>query len=97
MLTVIDQFTRECLKLEAAAHMSGSRVVECLEGVAEFRGYPQSITLDNGTEFCSERWMAGPIEEDSIHPMRPAAEMASSRASTVGFEMNASNPSVLVD
>ena len=32
VLTVIDQFTRECLKLEAAAHMSGSRVVECLEG-----------------------------------------------------------------
>ena len=28
VLTVIDQFTRECLKLEAAMHMSGSRVVE---------------------------------------------------------------------
>ena len=54
VLTVIDQFTRECLKLEAAARMSGSRVVECLERVAELRGYPQSITVDNGTEFCSK-------------------------------------------
>ena len=54
VLTVIDQFTRECLKLEAAAHMSGSRVVECLERVAELRGYPKSITVDNGTEFCSK-------------------------------------------
>ena len=53
VLTVIDQFTRECHKLEAAAHMSGSRVVECLERVAELRGYPKSITVDNGTEFCS--------------------------------------------
>jgi transposase InsO family protein len=34
--------------------MSGSRVVECLERVAELRGYPQSITVDNGTEFCSK-------------------------------------------
>jgi putative transposase len=54
VLTVIDQFTRECLKLEAAASMSGSRVVECLERVAELRGYPKSITVDNGTEFCSK-------------------------------------------
>jgi putative transposase len=54
VLTVIDQFTRECLKLEAAAHMSGSRVVECLERVAELRGYPESITVDNGPEFCSK-------------------------------------------
>jgi putative transposase len=54
VLTVIDQFTRECLKLEAAVHMSGSRVVECLERVAALRGHPESITVDNGTEFCSK-------------------------------------------
>jgi putative transposase len=54
VLTVIDQFTRECLKLDAAARMSGLRVVECLERVAESRGYPKSITVDNGTEFCSK-------------------------------------------
>jgi Plasmid pRiA4b ORF-3-like protein/Integrase core domain len=30
-----------------------SGVGECLEPVAELRGYPQSITVDNGTEFCS--------------------------------------------
>ena len=54
VLTVIDQFTRECLKLEAAALMSGSRAVECLEWIAELRGYPKSITVDNGTEFCSK-------------------------------------------
>ena len=64
VLTVIDQFTRECHRLEAAAHMSGSRVVECLERVAELRGCPQSITVDNGKEFCSKRSMAGPIEKE---------------------------------
>jgi len=40
VFTVIDQYTRECLKLEAAAHMSGRRVVECWERAAELRGYP---------------------------------------------------------
>jgi putative transposase len=54
VLTVIDQFTRERLKLEAATHMSGSRMVESLEAAAELRGYPKSITVDNGTEFCSK-------------------------------------------
>ena len=75
VLTVIDQFTRECLKLEAAAHMSGSRVVECLERVAELRGYPQSITVDNGTEFCSKAvdgwaYRKG-VKLDFIRPGRP--------------------------
>ena len=75
VLTVIDQFTRECLKLEAAAQMSGSRVVECLERVAELRGYPQSITVDNGTEFCSKarRWLGlSKRSKARIHPTRPA-------------------------
>ncbi len=54
VLTMIEQFTRECLKLDSAFHMSGQRVVENLERVAELRGYPQSITVDNGTEFCSK-------------------------------------------
>jgi hypothetical protein len=75
VLTVIDQFTRECLKLEAAAHMSGSRVVECLERVAELRGYPQSITVDNGTEFCSkavDAWAYRKgVKLDFIRPGRP--------------------------
>ena len=75
VLTVIDQFTRECLKLEAAVHMSGSRVVECLERVAELRGYPQSITVDNGTEFCSKAvdgwaYRKG-VRLDFIRPGRP--------------------------
>jgi putative transposase len=75
VLTVIDQSTRECLKLEAAVHMSGSRVVECLEGVAELRGYPKSITVDNDTEFCSKAvddwaYRKG-VRLDFIRPGRP--------------------------
>jgi putative transposase len=71
VLTVIDQFTRECLKLEAAARMSGSRVVECLERVAELRGYPKSITVDNGTEFCRGLGLSQ-RSKARIHSTRPA-------------------------
>ena len=75
MLTVIDQFTRECLKLEAAARMSGSRVAECLERVAELTGYPKSITVDNGTEFCSravDSWADRKgVKLEFIRPGRP--------------------------
>ena len=56
--------------------MSGSRVVECSERVAELRGYPQSITVDNGTEFCSKAvdgwaYRKG-VKLDFIRPGRPA-------------------------
>ena len=75
VLTVMDQFTRECLKLEAATRMSGSRVVECLERVAELRGYPQSITVDNGTEFCSKAVVGWAyrkgVKLEFIRPGRP--------------------------
>jgi len=74
-LTVIDQFTRECLKLDVAHHMSGTRVVESLERVAEWRGYPKSITVDNGTEFCSrvvDAWAyRNRVKLDFIRPGRP--------------------------
>ena len=63
VLTVIDQFTRECLKLEAAAHMSGSRLVECLERVAGLSGYPESITVDKES-FARKRSMVGPTEKE---------------------------------
>jgi len=75
ILTMIDQFSRECLKLDAAFHMSGQRVVENLERVAELRGYPKSITVDNGTEFCSRAMDAWAYQKkvnlEFIKPGRP--------------------------
>lgn len=54
VLTMIDQFTRECLKLEIAAHMSGDPRGGKLGASHRIKGYPKSITVDNGTEFCSK-------------------------------------------
>jgi len=51
ILTAIDQFTRECVALEADHSMTGTKVAEALERVREQRGFlPESITVDNGSE-----------------------------------------------
>lgn len=53
ILTVVDQFTRECLCLLADQSLSGEKVTQALEPVVLQRGAPRSITVDNGSEFAS--------------------------------------------
>jgi len=76
ILTVVDQFTRECVWLEADRQMTGMKVAQALERVKEERGaLPASITVDNGTEFSSralEAWaMSSNVELCFIRPGRP--------------------------
>jgi len=52
VLTVIDQFTRECLALVADRALNGPRVALALSQVVAERGAPESITADNGSEFA---------------------------------------------
>jgi putative transposase len=47
VLTVIDQFTRECLTLIADRALNGHRVALALSQVVAERGAPESITVDN--------------------------------------------------
>ena len=54
ILTLVDQFTRECVRLEADRSMTGMKVAQALEHARHERGrLPESITVDNGSEFCS--------------------------------------------
>ncbi len=53
MLTVVDDFTRECLTLVADTSLSGARVGRELDAIIARRGRPQSIVSDNGTELTS--------------------------------------------
>lgn len=53
ILTVIDQFTRECVALVAERSMSGAQVVAAFTQASAERGaVPHSMTLDNGSEFA---------------------------------------------
>lgn len=75
ILTVVDDFTRECLTLVADTSLSGVRVGRELDAVIARRGSPQTIVSDNGTEFTSMailRWSqeAG-IDWHYIAPGKP--------------------------
>jgi len=50
ILTLVDDFTRECLGLVVDTSLGGVRVVRELERLALERGTPQIIVSDNGTE-----------------------------------------------
>ncbi len=58
-LAVIDVYSRINHVLELDKSLSGMRVVQCLERVCAFEGYPKVITVDNGPEFIClalDRW-----------------------------------------
>ena len=75
VLTVVDQFTHECLCLHAETALSGEKVATALDQVVALRGTPQSITVDNGTEFASKAmdlWAyTNQVHLDFIRPGRP--------------------------
>jgi putative transposase len=53
-LTLVDEYTRECLVLHASASMTGADVRRIMARVIGRRGAPTSIRSDNGSEFiCS--------------------------------------------
>jgi len=75
ILTVVDQYTRECLCAHADRPQTGEKVVEQMERLAAVRGLPESITTDNGGEFAGKAmdtwaYRAG-VKLDFIRPGRP--------------------------
>ena len=76
ILTVVDNFSRECLGLYADRSMSGEKVSVCLNRIAGQRGYPQSIRVDNGSEFYSrgmDAWFyVHRVTLEFIRPGKPA-------------------------
>jgi len=76
VLTVVDQFTRECLTLFADDNsLSGEKVATALDKVVALRAAPESITVDNGTEFASKAMDLWAYKNgahlDFIRPGRP--------------------------
>lgn len=76
ILTVVDQFTRECVWMEADRSMNGPKVVAALtRAIAERGAAPGSLTLDNGSEFAGRAMEAWAIQSGVrlcfIRPGRP--------------------------
>lgn len=52
-LTVVDEFTRECVVLKVSRRMTAMDVVDALATAIGERGAPESIRSDNGPEFVA--------------------------------------------
>jgi putative transposase len=62
VLTVVDDYTRECLATEVDTSLPGLRVVRTLNRIIAERGRPEGIVLDNGPELrgrAMEAWSEG--------------------------------------
>ncbi len=61
MLTLVDEYTRECLAIDVARRMTSEDVLERLTDLFIHRGVPDHIRSDNGAEFTSKAvrdWLA---------------------------------------
>ncbi len=53
MLTVIDEFTRQCLAIPVDRKLNSESVLECIAGLFVKHGPPDHIRSDNGAEFTA--------------------------------------------
>ena len=68
MLTLIDEYTRECLAVEVGVSIKSERVRQILRRVCSEKGKPKQIRSDNGSEFIGTAvndWLA----ENDIKPL----------------------------
>jgi putative transposase len=61
MLTVIDEYTHECLAIKTRRQLSSTDVLDCLGQLFMQHGVPEYIRSDNGAEFTAtavREWLA---------------------------------------
>lgn len=61
LLTIMDEYTRECLAIRADRHIRSSDVIETLAQLMATRGVPEHIRSDNGPEFTARairQWLS---------------------------------------
>lgn len=75
MLTVVDDFTRECVAIEVGFGINGQRLTEVLDRLMEERGKVAALRSDNGPEFAGNAMDAWAYERgvklDFIRPGKP--------------------------
>jgi len=60
ILNIIDEFTRECLRIKVNRKISSQDVIDELFNLFILRGIPEHIRSDNGTEFTAReirKWL----------------------------------------
>ena len=74
-LTLIDEFTRECLAIDVAGSIKSTRVIQTLAKAVQENGVPDYIRSDNGPEFIAKivrQWLTGVgMSSSTIDPGKP--------------------------
>jgi transposase InsO family protein len=74
-LTLVDEYTRECLLLEVEWSMTGERIRDLIAEVIKDRGAPRHLRSDNGSEFIATKakdfLVAAKVETLYIEPGSP--------------------------
>jgi putative transposase len=65
-LTVVDEYTRECLAIDVSGAIRSSRVIDILSKLICERGAPKYLRSDNGPEFVSKA-LLGWAAQESLH------------------------------
>jgi putative transposase len=55
LLNIIDEYTRECLAIRVGRHLTSDDVLEELHNLFIWRGAPQHLRSDNGSEFTARK------------------------------------------
>jgi putative transposase len=75
ILTVVDEFTRQCMTVEVEYRMNARYVADTLLRLFELRGVPKFVRSDNGPEFIAKALMkvlaAEGVEARHIDPGSP--------------------------
>lgn len=64
-LTVIDEYTRECLAIDVAGSIRSGRVIEILARLMSIHGVPRYLRSDNGPEFVSHALLQW-VQQESL-------------------------------
>ncbi len=54
ILTILDEYTRECLRMKVAGNITSEDVLEDISNLFLLRGIPEHIRSDNGPEFTAK-------------------------------------------
>ena len=75
VLSIVDNFTRECLALETDTSFASQRETRILDGLIDQRGRPMALRMDNGPELTSRHFLAWCLERtitmNHIQPGKP--------------------------
>lgn len=98
MLTLVDEFTRECLAISVKRSQKAVDVQEALAQVMKERGHPCYLRSDNGSEFIEkslQKWLKEKVLPLFLLTLVAPGRMGNANHSMGSYEANASMPLIL--